>query len=104
MLVPPSVTQIVTYTTHQKLGAFPPEKSRFQPWIADIARETRVPLVDRFDAMRKLQHERGAHFDLAADDLHMNDEGYSHLAKHVAGTIIAGMPQAAAGNLAAARQ
>jgi lysophospholipase L1-like esterase len=72
--------------------------------IADIAQETQTLLVDRFDAMRKRQRERGAHFDLSADDLHMNDEGYSNLAKHVAGTIIAGMPQAAAGNLAAARQ
>ena len=60
--------------------------------IADIARETQVPLVDRFDAMRKLQRERGAHFDLSADDLHMNDEGYRHLAKHVAATIIAALP------------
>jgi lysophospholipase L1-like esterase len=72
--------------------------------IADIARETQTLLVDRFDAMRKLQRERGAHFNLSADDLHMNDEGYSQLAKHVAGTIIAAMPQATAGNLAAARQ
>ena len=61
--------------------------------IADIAREMQVPLVDRFDAMRKLQRERGSHFDLSADDLHMNDEGYRHLAKHVAATIIAALPQ-----------
>jgi lysophospholipase L1-like esterase len=72
--------------------------------IAEIARETQTPLVDRFDAMRKLQRERGAHFDLSADGLHMNDEGYRHLAKHVAATIIAALPQASAGNLAAARQ
>jgi acyl-CoA thioesterase I len=72
--------------------------------IAEIARETQVPLVDRFDAMRKLQRERGAHFDLSADGLHMNDEGYRHLAKHVAATIIAALPPASAGNLAVARQ
>jgi acyl-CoA thioesterase I len=72
--------------------------------IADIAREMQVPLVDRFGAMRKLQHERGAHFDLSADDLHMNDEGYRHLAMRVAATIIAALPPASAGNLTAARQ
>jgi lysophospholipase L1-like esterase len=72
--------------------------------IAEIARETQTPLVDRFDAMRKLQRERGTHFDLSADDLHMNDEGYRHLAKHVAATIIAALPQPSAANLAAARQ
>ena len=71
--------------------------------IADIAHETQTILVDRFDAMRKIQHARGAHFDLSADDLHMNDEGYRHLAKQVAATIIAALPQASAGNLAAAR-
>ena len=67
--------------------------------IADIAREMQVPLVDRFDAMRKLQRERGSHFDLSADDLHMNDEGYRHLAQHVAATIIAALPRAASGKL-----
>lgn len=71
--------------------------------IADIARETQTPLVNRFEAMRKIQHERGAHFDLSADDLHMNDEGYRHLAKHVAATIIAALPRASADNLAVAR-
>jgi lysophospholipase L1-like esterase len=72
--------------------------------IGDIAQESQVLLVDRFDAMRKRQRERGAHFDLSADDLHMNDEGYRRLAEHVAATIIAALPQAPPGNLAAARQ
>jgi acyl-CoA thioesterase I len=72
--------------------------------IADIARDMQVPLVDRFDAMRKLQRERGSHFDLSADDLHMNDAGYRHLAQHVAATIIAALPRAASGNLTAVRQ
>jgi lysophospholipase L1-like esterase len=72
--------------------------------IGDIAQEAQVLIVDRFDAMRKRQRERGAHFDLSADDLHMNDEGYRRLAEHVAATIIAALPQAPASNLAAARQ
>jgi lysophospholipase L1-like esterase len=72
--------------------------------IGDIARETQVLLVDRFDAMRKRQRVGGAHVDLSADDLHMNDEGYRRLAEHVAATIIAALPQASAGNLAAPRQ
>jgi lysophospholipase L1-like esterase len=61
--------------------------------IATIAREQRVPLVDRFDTMRKLQGERGGYFDLAGDDLHMNDEGYRHLAEHVAAIIIKSLPK-----------
>jgi acyl-CoA thioesterase I len=39
--------------------------------ITTIAREQRVPLVDRFETMRKLQRERGRYFDLAGDDLHI---------------------------------
>jgi hypothetical protein len=35
-----------------------------------------VLLVDRFDAMRELQRERGDRFYLTADRLHMNDVGY----------------------------
>jgi lysophospholipase L1-like esterase len=54
--------------------------------------------------MRKLQRERGSHFDLSADDLHMNDAGYRHLAQHVAATIIAAIPRTASGNLTAVRQ
>ena len=61
--------------------------------IATIAREQRVPLVDRFDTMRKLQRERGRYFDLAGDNLHMNDEGYRHLAEHVAAIIIKSLPK-----------
>ena len=61
--------------------------------IATIARGEQVLLVDRFDTMRTLQRERGAYFDLSIDDLHMNDEGYRHLAEHVAATIIKSLPQ-----------
>ena len=61
--------------------------------IATIAREQRVPLVNRFETMRKLQRERGRYFDLAGDNLHMNDEGYRHLAEHVAAIIIKSLPK-----------
>ena len=56
--------------------------------IAEIARESGVLLVNRFDAMRKLQRERGDRFYLSADNLHMNDEGYRCLAEQLAATII----------------
>ena len=68
--------------------------------IADIARDSRVLLVDRFDAMRKLQRERGDQFYLSADNLHMNDEGYRCLAEQLAATIIGALPQGL-GNVAA---
>ena len=67
--------------------------------IADIARDSRVLLVDRFDAMRKLQRERGDQFYLSADNLHMNDEGYRCLAEQLAATIVAALPRGA-GNMA----
>jgi lysophospholipase L1-like esterase len=61
--------------------------------IADIARESHVLLVDRFDAMRKLQRADGGRFYLSADNLHMNDEGYRRLAEQLAATIIAALSQ-----------
>jgi acyl-CoA thioesterase I len=61
--------------------------------IAEIARDAQVLLVDRFDAMRKLQHERGDRFYLSADNLHMNDEGYRCLAEQLATAIITALPQ-----------
>ena len=56
--------------------------------IDAVAREQQVIVVDRFEAMHSLQRQQGAQFDLSSDGLHMNDEGYRHLAEHVAGTII----------------
>jgi len=56
--------------------------------IDAVAREEQVIVVDRFEAMHSLQRQQGAQFDLSSDGLHMNDEGYRHLAEHVAGTII----------------
>jgi acyl-CoA thioesterase-1 len=70
--------------------------------IADVAVQSRVLLVDRFDAMRKLQRENGDRVYLSADHLHMNDEGYQRLAEQLAATIIRALPEAA-GNVAEAR-
>lgn len=61
--------------------------------VAEVARDTSVLLVDRFQFMRKLQHERGDRFYLSTDNLHMNDEGYRCLAEQLATTIIAALPQ-----------
>src|SRR5215510_14102683 len=61
--------------------------------IAEIAGDAQVLLVDRFDAMRKLQRERGDGFYLSADNLHMNDEGYRCLAEQLATAIIAALPE-----------
>jgi len=68
--------------------------------IADIAKETQVLLVDRFDAMRELQRARGSHVDLSTDNLHMNDEGFRRLAEQVAATIIRALPHHAPANVA----
>ena len=61
--------------------------------IATIARDEQIVLIDRFDTMRTLQRVRGPHFNLSTDGLHMNDEGYRHLAEHVARTIVQSLPQ-----------
>ena len=62
--------------------------------IADVARQAGVLLVDRFDAMRELQRERGDRFYLAADSLHMNDVGYRCMAEQLARAIVGGLVQA----------
>jgi len=56
--------------------------------ITDVAREVQVLLVDRFGSMRA----RGGNAYLSADKLHMNDEGYEHLASQLAATIIQALP------------
>src|SRR5215510_15951292 len=60
--------------------------------IAEVAQDAQVLLVDRFEAMRKLQHERGDRFYMSTDNLHMNDEGYRCPAEQLAGTIISALP------------
>ena len=62
--------------------------------ISEIAREAGVLLVDRFDAMRELQRERGDRFYLTADSLHMNDVGYRCMAEQLARAIVGGLVQA----------
>ena len=71
--------------------------------IDAVAREQQVIVIDRFEAMHALQGQRGAHFNLSSDDLHMNDEGYRHLAEHVAATIIKSLAPAGPVTAAAPR-
>jgi phospholipase/lecithinase/hemolysin len=54
----------------------------------------RVLLVDRFEAMRELQHERGDLFYLSTDKLHPNDRGHRCMAEQVARAIVGGLIQA----------
>jgi lysophospholipase L1-like esterase len=62
--------------------------------VADVARDSRVLLVDRFEAMRELQRERGDKFYLTSDNLHLNDTGHRCLAEQLARTIVGGLLQA----------
>jgi lysophospholipase L1-like esterase len=59
--------------------------------IAEIARETRVLLVDRFEAMRELARQNGDRFYLAADNLHLNDTGHRCMAEQLARSIVVGL-------------
>ena len=59
--------------------------------VAEVAREARVLLVDRFEAMRELHRQRGDRFYLAGDDLHMNDTGHRCMAEQLARSIIGGL-------------
>ena len=62
--------------------------------VAEVAREARVLLVDRFEAMRELQRERGDQFYLASDKLHLNDRGHRCMAEQLARAIVGGLLQA----------
>jgi acyl-CoA thioesterase I len=62
--------------------------------IAEVAREARVLLVDRFDAMKELQRERGDTFYLTSDNLHLNDRGHRCMAEQLTRAIVAGLLQA----------
>src|SRR5215470_5550531 len=59
--------------------------------IAEVARESRVLLVDRFEAMRELHRQHGDRFYLAADNLHMNDTGHRCMAEQLARSIVGGL-------------
>ena len=65
--------------------------------ISEVAQESGVLLVDRFEAMRELQKERGDAFFLTADNLHMNDSGHRCMAEHLARAIVGGLMEAEAG-------
>lgn len=62
--------------------------------VAEIAREQRVLLVDRFEAMKQLSRERGDAFYLASDQLHLNDAGHRCMAEQLARAIVVGVLQA----------
>jgi len=62
--------------------------------LAEVAREMGVLLVDRFEAMRELQRERGDLFYLATDKLHPNDRGHRCMAEQLARAIVGGLMQA----------
>jgi lysophospholipase L1-like esterase len=62
--------------------------------LAEVAREAKVLLVDRFEAMRELVRERGDKFYLAADNLHLNDTGHRCMAEQLARAIVGGILQA----------
>jgi lysophospholipase L1-like esterase len=62
--------------------------------VAEVAREQRVLLVDRFVAMREAQRERGDTFYLTSDNLHMNDRGHRCMAEQLARSIVGGLLQA----------
>jgi acyl-CoA thioesterase-1 len=53
-----------------------------------------VLLVDRFDAMRELQRQRGDRYYLTAASLHMNDVGYRCMAEQLARAIVGSLVQA----------
>jgi acyl-CoA thioesterase-1 len=59
--------------------------------VADVAREARVLLVDRFEAMREIALQRGEGFYLASDKLHLNDTGHRCMAEQLARSIVAGL-------------
>ena len=62
--------------------------------VAEVAREKGVLLVDRFEAMRELQRERGDTFYLTSDNLHMNDRGHRCMAEQLARSVVGGLLQA----------
>jgi acyl-CoA thioesterase I len=62
--------------------------------VAEVARDMRVLLVDRFETMRELQRERGDAFYLSSDNLHLNDNGHRCMAEQLARSIVAGLLQA----------
>jgi len=62
--------------------------------VAEVAKDARVLLVDRFEAMRELQRESGDTFYLTSDNLHLNDRGHRCMAEQLARAIVGGLMQA----------
>lgn len=62
--------------------------------IADVAREHRVLVVDRFQAMAELAYKNGNNLYLASDRFHLNDLGYRCMAEYSARAIVSGILQA----------
>jgi formylglycine-generating enzyme required for sulfatase activity/lysophospholipase L1-like esterase len=85
VLIDPQYGETLTMDTYyeQMVGA-----------VAEVAREARVLLVDRFEAMRELQRERGDLFYLSSDQLHPNDRGHRCMAEQLARAIVGGLMQA----------
>jgi len=59
--------------------------------IADIAKEHRVLLVQRFEAMADLAKRNGNSTYLAKDRFHLNDLGYRCMAEYAARAIVSGV-------------
>lgn len=59
--------------------------------LADIAREQRVLLVQRYAAMADLARQNGNNRYLAADRFHLNDLGYRCMAEYAARAIVSGV-------------
>ena len=62
--------------------------------IHDVAREEKVLLVNRYEAMADLSKQRGNAAFLAQDRFHLNDLGYRCMAEYAARAIVAGILQA----------
>ncbi len=62
--------------------------------IADVARERRVLVVDRYQAMAELAWKNGNNTYLASDKFHLNDLGYRCMAEYSARAIVSGILQA----------
>jgi lysophospholipase L1-like esterase len=62
---------------------------RFVSALADVAREERVPVLDRYTLMKGWQDENPGKLlaALSGDRFHMGDEGYACLAQLVAGDL-----------------
>jgi lysophospholipase L1-like esterase len=61
--------------------------------IQDVAKRDRVPLVQRYEAMRYLSGKRKAGAYLARDEFHLNDLGYRCMAEHVARAVTVSLLQ-----------